>query len=624
MFFKNNMRPAFAAEGAGQAKFTKPKNNAFTYDAGASDNDDFGSFSSQGAAGGAPRRTKPAGGKKGGFFSNLNPKAIIIAAAALVVLLLLIVVIVVVAVANAGGDIEYTNNAYVAYSDEDDTYHVVANGKIVGSYENEVEVIPAADRSFAYIIENIDGEGYNVSYVKGSKNPVEITTNPVNAVLATASLSPAVVYYEEANGIYLYTERHGEERMLKTTNILDFAVIKDTFHLSADGSTVVYNKLESNEANELRSFLCVWTAGDDEVKFQKNMTPVAVSNDGSVIYASASRDGITKSLYVVPFNDNNDKYLIADKFNTIVDINIDGDEVVYTAFGNDGKVYTYLAAFNLKKMNDEVVPSKFTIEGVYKPFTIKGNVAMFETYKNTYFKYSVASIGNELAGACPIFVVTKDYSIDKISNFDGEFSPNGNFFYYINDKGNLMQKNLKSSGSAEKIDEGVEAFAVTQKGNLYWISDVSSLVYYNVSKDDSHRIADDVEYISMHKYSNTLYFSFTDNMTIYTTTEGSDKKVAKFGTNDVTSIPAFSDDNAKVAYAAFYDEDNSEWQLFYTSNGKTFKTRVASCADINGFEGSNKYQEIVDNIINGIGDIVDGIIDGIVDGNTEGTPGATE
>ncbi len=607
MFFKNNMRPAFAtAAGAGQARFAKQKNSAFTYDA--ADTDDFGSFSAGAAAGGAaPRRAKPSNGKKGGF--KLDPKAIIIAAAALAVLVLLIVVIVVVAVANSSGDITYTNNAYVAYCDEDETYHVSANGKIVASYENAIEVIPSADRSFAYIIENVDGEGYNVSYVKGSKNPVEVTTNPVTEVLATASLKPAVVYYEEANGIFLYTERHGEERMLKTVNIFDYSLIKDSFHISADGSTVVYNKIEANEANELRSYLCVWN-DSDEVKFQKNMTPEAVSNNGKVIYASASRDGITKSLYVVPFNDNNDKYLIADKFNSIVDVNIAGNEVVYSAFGSDGKVYTYLAAFNLKKMSDEVTPSKFGIEGIYKPFTIKGNVAMFETYKNAFFKYSTASIENAIVGACPHFKVAKDYSIDKISNFDGTFSPNGNYFYYINDKGNLMQKNLKSSGSAEKIEEGVEDFAVTAKGNLYWISDVSSLVYYNVAKDDSHRVADDVKYISMHRYSNTLYFSFTDGMTIYSTSEGSDKKVAKFGTSDVTSIPTFSDDNAKAAYAAFYDVDNSEWQLFYTSNGKAFKTRVASCAEIEGFDQSPKYQEIVDNIINGVGDVISGIIGG--------------
>ena len=167
MFFKNIMRPAFATEGAGQAKFTKPKNTAFTYDAGASETDDFGSFS-QGAQGGAPRRTKPAGNNKKkknnffNFFNSLSPKALIIGASAIVALILIIVVVVVVAVANSGGDITYTNNSYVSYCDEDGTYHVVANGKVVGSYENAVELKPSADRSFAYIVENIDGEGYDV------------------------------------------------------------------------------------------------------------------------------------------------------------------------------------------------------------------------------------------------------------------------------------------------------------------------------------------------------------------------------------------------------------------------------------------------------------------------------
>ena len=422
--------------------------------------------------------------------------------------------------------------------------------------------------------------------------------------MATASLNPAVVYYEEANGICLYTERFGEEKIIKTSNIVNYDAVKDTFFLSADGSTAVYNKTEVRENGEV-TYLCVWTAGDDEVKFQKNMTPEAISNDGSVIYASAYRksgEATIKSLYVVPYNDNSDKYLVADKFDAVIDINIDGNEVVYTAPGSDGKIYTFLAAFNLKKMNDEVVPSKFSIEGIYKPFTIEGNVAMFETYKNTYFKYFSSSVDNELSGACPHFVVAKDYSIDKIANFDGQFSPNGNYFYYINDKGNLMQKNLKSSGSAEKIDEGIVDFAVTAKGNLYWLDDTTRLVYYSVSKDDTQRITTDVEYISMQRYSNTLYFS--KEAKIYTTSEGSDMKAAKFGTSDVMSIPAFSDDNAKVAYAAFYDEDNSEWQLFYTSNGKAFKTRVASCTEISGFEKSNKYQTIIDNIINGIGDIV--------------------
>ena len=623
MFSKNNMRPAFAAEGAGQARFAKPKNTAFTYDAGASETDDFGSFS-QGAASGAPRRPRPNGNsKKGGL--KLNPKAIIIAAAALVVLLTLIVVIVVAAVANSGGDVTYANNAYVSYSDEDDTYYVVANGKMVASYENEIKLVPAADRSFAYIIENIDGEGYVISYIKGAKAPVEITANPVTEVLAVASLAPAAVYYEEDNGIFLHTEKYGEEKIIKSDNIVDYALIKDSFHVSADGNTVVYNKVESTEDNAPIGRLCAWVANDDEYKIRNNFVPVAVSNDGKVIYASATKEsdsGVkTTSLYVIPFDDTMDRYLIANNFNSLVDINVDGDEVLYTAANADGKVYTYLASFNLKKMNDEIVENKVG-EGVYAPYSPDGSVAMFETYKNAYLKYAYGSTDNETAGACPIFAVAKDYTVDKISSYDGEFSSNGRYFYFIKDN-KLMQKDLKNDGGAEKIKDGIKDFAVTAKGNLYWLDDNSLLYYYNVSKEDSDRISSDVLSISMHKYSNTLYFG-TDNATIYTTSEGSEPKVAKFGTSDVMSIPAFSDDNAKATYAAFYDEDNSEWQLFYTSNGKAFKTRVASCAEITGFETSDKYWEIVYNVINKVGDIIDGAIDGVTGGNESEAPETTE
>ena len=615
MFFKNIMRPAFATEGAGQAKFTKPKNTAFTYDAGASETDDFGSFS-QGAQGGAPRRTKPTGNnkkKKNNFFNSLSPKALIIGASAIVALILIIVVVVVVAVANSGGDITYTNNSYVSYCDEDGTYHVVANGKVVGSYENAVDLIPSADRSFAYIVENIDGEGYDVSYVKGSKEPVSMTSNPVTEVLAYASLSPAVVYYEEDNGISLYTERYGEDGIIRTSDIVDYDSIKNTFHISADASTAVYNKLEDKEDGTLAAYLCVFTAGNDEVKFKKNMTPVEISNDGSVIYAAQQKESGT-ALYAIPYNDSNDRCLITDKFTSIVDINTKGNEVVYTSVGTDGKVSTYIAAFNLKKLSDEISTTKFTKDGIYKPFSVDGNVAMFETFKNTYFKYDSMSVDTTAANQCPIFVVGKDYSIEKISNYDGQFSPNGNYFYYINDKGILMQKNLKSSGSAEKISDGIVDFAVTKKGNLYWLDDADKLLYYNVSKEKTQRIETQVTYISMHKYSNTLYFSIEDSSVVYTTSEGSDKKAVKFGTSDVTSIPAFNDDNAKAAYAAFYYEEQGTWELFYTSNGKTFKTRVASCDEIGGFAGSQKYKEILDNIVNKTGNTVN---DAVTDTETE-------
>ena len=144
MFFKNNIRPAFAtASATGNSAQRKAKNNAFTYDA--ADTDDFGSFGAQaqGAAGKSGNAPKQSGFKR---------SSIIIAVAAIVAVILLIVVIVAVA-SNSSGDIKYEDNTYVAFCDADGIYRVAANGKIVGEYEYPVELRPAADHSFAYIIE---------------------------------------------------------------------------------------------------------------------------------------------------------------------------------------------------------------------------------------------------------------------------------------------------------------------------------------------------------------------------------------------------------------------------------------------------------------------------------------
>ena len=119
------MRPAFAAASVGgQAQGHKARNDAFTYNA-ASETDDFGSFSSGGAQN---TGTSGSGRKKSGGF---KPSAIIVAVAAIVAVILLIVLIVAIA-GNSGKNVEYENNSFVAFCDEDGIYRVAVNGKVVG------------------------------------------------------------------------------------------------------------------------------------------------------------------------------------------------------------------------------------------------------------------------------------------------------------------------------------------------------------------------------------------------------------------------------------------------------------------------------------------------------------
>lgn len=589
MFLKNSMRPAFAsASNNAQMHNRRTNNDAFTFDTAASETDDFGSFNSS-----ASSNNNRAGTNKGKSSGGFKPSAIVIAIAAVVAVVLLMVLIVAIA-SGSSKDMKYANNTFVAFCDEDGIYRVAANGNVVGEYENEIELIPADDRSFAYVIENSD-DGYRITITDG-KDVTEITPSPVTKVLATAGLTPGVVWLDADNGIYLYTEKGGEERITRDVDATSANADENFFFISADASTVVYTKIDEDRPAELHH-LCVYT-DSSETKFQKNMYPVAVSDDGSMIYAYAySKDSVTKTLYVLPFNDESDRYLLSNNFLGMVATNAEGNEVVFTTIGDtDSLISTYVVSFNLKKMDEVAQPVRIAKGAVYTPVAINNDVARFSTFEDTYFEAQIPEL-DIIDNQAPVYYVGKDYEVRRISKFAGKFDPDGDYFYYTNSEGTLQRVDLSDADAvSQKIAEDVVDFEITQKGNVYWLDDTTRLMYYSNSKEKKTRIADNVEGISMHTYSNTLYFTFTDSVNIYTTEEGSEKEAAKFDSGTVTGLPVFANPEYKKTFAAFYDMDNEEWRLFYTSNGKKFK-HISVCSDIDGFDIPLTISDIIDSIL---------------------------
>lgn len=589
MFLKNSMRPAFAsASNNAQMHNRRTNNDAFTFDTAASETDDFGSFNSS-----ASSNNNRAGTNKGKSSGGFKPSAIVIAIAAVVAVVLLMVLIVAIA-SGSSKDMKYANNTFVAFCDEDGIYRVAANGNVVGEYENEIELIPADDRSFAYVIENSD-DGYRITITDG-KDVTEITPSPVTKVLATAGLTPGVVWLDADNGIYLYTEKGGEERITRDVDATSANADENFFFISADASTVVYTKIDEDRPAELHH-LCVYT-DSSETKFQKNMYPVAVSDDGSMIYAYAySKDSVTKTLYVLPFNDESDRYLLSNNFLGMVATNAEGNEVVFTTIGDtDSLISTYVVSFNLKKMDEVAQPVRIAKGAVYTPIAINNDVARFSTFEDTYFEAQIPEL-DIIDNQAPVYYVGKDYEVRRISKFAGKFDPDGDYFYYTNSEGTLQRVDLSDADAvSQKIAEDVVDFEITQKGNVYWLDDTTRLMYYSNSKEKKTRIADNVEGISMHTYSNTLYFTFTDAVNIYTTEEGSEKEAAKFDSGTVTGLPVFANPEYKKTFAAFYDMDNEEWRLFYTSNGKKFK-HISVCSDIDGFDIPLTISDIIDSIL---------------------------
>ncbi len=598
MFFKNNFRPAFATAGAQNDTYRTRKNDTLTYETGASETDDFGAFTGSASKKSGSAKRSGKGSPKG---SKPNLSSIIIAAAAVVAVVLIIALVVIFA-SGSSKDVTLDDNSYVTFSDPDGIFYVAANGEVIAQYEDEVRLVHAADNSFAYIEEKSD-EGYRVHVVEGKKIET-ITGSPVDKILAYASLEPGIVWLELENGVFFYNEKDGEQRISRDhADVLVTDPDSDDenaymFHISADASTVTYAKhKEDGSADNLYIF-----KDGNAVSAAKNFYPVAVSDDGNFVYAWKLIEGDIRVLLVLSADEPTKREQIAENFNGIVDTNVNGNEILYTVTTSDGTEATYLYSFNAKKIGDnEAEPAKIG-NGVYRPISFNNDVARFYTFADTFFSCSDGT-------NTTTYYLNKKYERSTLAKQNGKFDPDGNYFYYITSEGVFMWIDLDDEHFVtNKIADDVVEFEVTRKGNAYWVSDTDrDLMFFDRAKDKSTRIQYDVEAISMHIYSNTLYFSLSESIDVYCTKEGSDDTVAKFGPDKITSVPLFVNGNLKSTFAAVWDEDNSDWRLFYTANGKSFK-----------FITTTVY---IQDLYVPVKDIIDEIIDEITDGEGDGEGG---
>ena len=573
MFFKNNFQPAYATA---NASFSRSERSARSESVMFSaDNEEFNAFDSTPNYNSSNAQKRPqqrpqqkASGAQASRKNNNSTKSIIIAVAAIAVLIAIIAIGVVI-VSSMNKDIKFKDNSFVTYSDEDGNYSVVANGKVLQTFGNEIELIVADDRSFAYVIEDeIDGVRIHIAT---NKDIVAVTSSPVTDVLATASLKPGVIY-EDEDGVYLYTSKNGDEgRITRDSGYSNWLI-------SADASTVVYTA--PIESNAVEFYLCVYK-DNSEYKQTKNLTPVAVSADGSLIYGYGytSNDITSRVLYVINSDEDGRKVFVDDNFGGITAMNAEGNEIIY--YTNETKgITSYIYAFNEKKI-DEAAPSSIT-RGIYAPVSVDPEIAIFGTFADCYLE-GVSDVSLTSGITSSTYYIDKNFSIKKVASATGKFSPDGEYLYYISEGGALMQLDLSDDNyNTEKIAEDIVDFEVTQKGNVYHLSDGNRLRFYKLSSDKTTRISDDAEEIVMYDCGNVLYFTETENVNVFSSKEGSSAETVKFDSTSVTGIPVFSNAGSDKTYVAFEDTDSGDWKLFYTSNGSKFKMVDNSCVEIDG------------------------------------------
>lgn len=561
MFLNKNVRLAYAGNSApGNSDSSSRRKGLTLFDSGNGETEDFNAFGSS-AETEEPKKPKKGqgNGKKKGDGIEINGKSLIIAIAAVVAVVLLIVLIV--AIANAGGkDIKYEDNTFASYEDGNGSYHVAMNGYVLGkAFDNAITVHTSADRSFAYVVEDAD-DGYSVYILENKK--LTLIVDGITEVLAYAGFTPGLVYNE--GGSYYHYYDGGSERITKDSTSSDFVI-------SDDGTTVAYTTVSEDNASNYN--LYVFSDGISE-KYAKNLTPVAIAQKGKYIYAYgvySSNDGaIINKLYVLTEEDKIQVDFGGDySFTGISYMNVKGDELlIYTGDLENG----YASFVYSVKANTATRISK----GICTPLTADNSIVQLATLKK-------ALVNDGISNAT--YYIDKAYSVVRISNYSGKIEPSGKYFYYINSENTLYRIDITNeSGDSEQIDEDVVDFAVTQKGNVYYLNDEGRLTFQKRLSTKGQKIADDVVSMVMYDYSNTLYFEIEDTTKTYCTKEGSAREPVTFDSVTVTSLPDFDATFSKRSFAYFYDEDGDCYKIFYTSNGKSFKTVVSEAYSVNGMQ----------------------------------------
>ena len=579
MIFEREMRPQTAGAPTPNSAYSN-KRSSMTFNAANDAAGDFGSFDSEPERGYAPTR-KPSKSSFNSFnYFKKNKKNTIIIASAVAAVLLIAACVMIAAFSGifSSGDITFQNNAYMSYVNQDKHY-VIANGELVDQdFQGEVELITSADNSFAYVLDQT-GEGIYMYILEGTKL-TSVGSTPAEECIATASLKPGILFTEIGNSgtkYMFYSPSQGVQEISKEKkNPQDFLI-------SADARTIVYT-IEGDDAVRVPY---IYENGVYDKLTTKSCIPVAVSSYGDYVYVKRNVDGVNK-LFAIDLSRDGEVSSVSgsDNFISVLETNVKGDEVIFCTANSpdsiedilDGdviEVKSYL--YRHKEKTDNVI-----LLGTNYVTTANDAYPEIAIHKTFADKYLETDAFGENANQYT-YRLTSKYEIENIYNGKGKFTPNGNYFYFLNADSDLYKLDLKDKArNITPVYEDVKDFAITEKSNVYLIDSDDYLVFYKSSTNSKPRISSYANEMSIYSCANKLYFAENESEVIYLTEEGSEKDIAKFGTSELKSVPYFSSQTTKKGYAVVYNESAGSFAIYYTSNGNRFKLikAVTNCTEI--------------------------------------------
>ena len=631
MLFKNNMRPAFATSGAtGSAKADRSKIKDFFAKSEQSADDDFSAFGStqdkqQRAS--APKQERPQPQKRPPqrrrAKSQIQWVPILTIAAAVIAVVLLVVVIVAIFSAPQK-NIKAEDNVYFSFVDSNGDYRVVSNGDVLDKTFGEIkELRPAADYSFAYIFESASNEetgesGIKMYVLEGKKlTEIEAIATSMEDIIDTAEYAPGIIYKESFGFTHYSSDEHAP--ITRKQNAGNFVI-------SGDAKTVVYTTASTEDPDKTR--LNYFSRGISHAIGPTNIIPLEMSIDGRYVYG-LHYNGDLHTLACVEVEDEGESYtnhVIArssdyGSIKGITGMNVKGNEIIFYAEKTkldeesgeqiSAGVISYM--YKIKDSKPEEIA-----EGKFTPIYAGNSVVCPETFLDTYFVCekkvnTVTSEGTETKDVSMTYLLTKK-GATAVANTTGTFSPDGKYFYYIDNQEQYTKKLMRTpldskdiQKDTEFIMEDVDSFSIIENGDVYVMRaedtklNKGQIYFWDSSTKKPNRVSYNALLGSMSVCANSIFFSevIDDVTTVYISTEGSAKEKADFKSSSPAVTPTVVMGAGKKGYAFFVNEDDTV-KLFYTSNGKKFSQKASDCT-IPNYNNTNDTTPPASNDENAVG-----------------------
>lgn len=609
MLFKNTMRPAFATSGAvGSAKADRSKIKDFFTKSEQSADDDFNAFGNtqdkqQRAS--APKQERPQQPKRPPQRRKRAKAQVqwvpILTIAAAVVAVILLVVVLVAIFSAPQKNMKAEDNVYFAFVDSNGDHRVMSNGDLLDKTFGEIkELRPAADRSFAYIFESVTDEstgeaGIKMYILEGKKlTEIEAVATSMDDIIDTAEYEPGIIYKENSSFTYYSSDEHAPITSKSSAK---------NFVISGDAKAVVYTTASTEDPDKTR--LNYFSGGISLAIGPANIVPLEMSIDGRYVYG-IHYSGALHSLACLEVEDEGESctdHIIArsSDYGTIKGItgmNVKGNEIIFYAEKtktdeNSGEQVSAGLVSYMYKIKDSK-PEEIA-EGKFTPVYAGDSVVCPETFLGTYFMCekkveTVTAEGTDTKDVALTYFLTKN-GATPIANTVGTFSPDGKYFYYIDNQTQntkkLMRTPLNSKDfqkDTELIMEDVDSFSIIENGDVYVMRAEDTklkkghIYFWDSSTEKPNRVSYNAVLGSMSVCANSIFFSESvdDVITVYISTEGSAKEKAEFKSCTPSVTPTVEMGAGKKGYAYFINEDGSV-KLFYTSNGKKFSQKASDC-----------------------------------------------